>query len=314
MFNRFFNNANRMSSTYKPVFLRSLLDIGTLHDSKNADSLIGNQWIQRKDGKIHVDLNFIAVRFAKYYWDMEYSFHLRQSQDPQDANITRLVKAIHDPKKKPPTIKELSSNDMAEFRKHVIKKSIKPEVLIHLLTDMKDFYKKTDSKIITFDDDVIEFLYTHKTVIKKGLNHVMAKYLEKLNCLTPLITNKIDSESAKRTNLKSELQLEMSKWQNTQCFYCKNKLNKPHVDHVIPFNFIFSTDLYNCVLACQQCNCTKSDMLPHRDFFDNVLERNDEITDYLNQTNLLYNKDSYVNLFDNCATEYNRSVFFSPNI
>ena len=135
-----------MSSTYKPVFLRAILDIGDLHNSETTQKLVGSKWLERKDKKILVDLNFIAIRFAKYYWDMEYSFHLRQSQDPQDANITRLIKSTHDPQKKPPTIEELSSDEMEHFRTKVINRSIKPEVLVHLLTDMSGFYKKTDSK------------------------------------------------------------------------------------------------------------------------------------------------------------------------
>ncbi len=310
MFNRFFNNANRMSSTYKPVFLRALLDIGNLHDSKK--DLIGQQWIKREDDKIHVNLNFIAVRFAKYYWDMEYSFRLRQSQDPQDANITRLIKAIHEPDKKPPTIEELASDAMQEFRTSVINRSIKPEVLVHLKTDMNDLYKKTDAKTIVLDDDIVEFLHKHKILLRKGLTGVLAKYLEKLNRLTPQISNKIDSENNKRKSLHAEIRIKMSQWQNSKCFYCDGKLLKSHVDHVIPYNYVFTTDPYNCTLACQQCNCTKSDTLPNEKIFDKVLERNEEIIDYLQDINSAYDKKAYRLLFDSCVTEYNGNQFFSP--
>ena len=249
MFNRFFSKEGRMASTYKPVFLRAILDIGDLYDSRTAQKLVGNQWLERKDGKVFVDLNFVAVRFAKYYWDMEYSFRLRQSQDPQDANITRLIKSIHDPQKKPPTIDELSSDKMEQFRAKVITKSIKPEVLVHLLTDMKGFYKKTDSKIIALDEDVIEFLHTHKILLKKGINSSLAKYLEKLNRMTPQIANKIDNELKSRISLKAEIQLWMNQQQDSRCFYCEQKFQRPHVDHVIPFNYVFSTDPYNCTLG-----------------------------------------------------------------
>ncbi len=303
-----------MSSTYKPVFLRAILDIGDLHDSETKQGLVGGQWLERKDGKILVDLNFIAIRFAKYYWDMEYSFHLRQSQDPQDANITRFIKEIHDPQKKPPTIKELSSDEMEHFRNKVIAKSIRPEVLVWLLTDMDGFYKKIDSKIISLDEDVIEFLHMHKSILKKGLNNSLAKYLEKLNRMTPQIANKIDNGLKNRTILKTEIQLWLNKQQDSKCFYCKNKLDRPHVDHVIPYNYVFSTDPYNCALTCQQCNCTKSDMLPHKDLFDNIIERNREITDYLKKINSQYDEKSYLRLFDTCAEEYNAGRYFSPDI
>ena len=303
-----------MSSTYKPVFLRALLDIGDLYDSDKSKNLIGSQWLRYEGDQILIDLNFIAARFAKYYWDMEYSFRLRQSQDPQDVNVTRLIKEIHEPGKKPPTVKELSSDNMQVFRTSVINKSIKREVLVHLRTDMKDLYKKTDSKTISLDKDVVEFLHTHKTLLKKGLNSVLAKYLEKLNRLTPQILNKIDNEDKKRTVLKEEIRIKMSRWQDSQCFYCNNKLYRPHVDHVIPFNYIFTTDLYNCTLACQQCNCTKSDMLPDLDLFDKVIDRNRKHTDYLKTINLQYDEKSYIRLFDACSDEYNGGRFFNPFI
>lgn len=312
MFNRFFQKEGRMSSTYKPVFLRSLLDIGDLYDPKKAEKLVGREWIEFKDGKILVNLNFIAVRFAKYYWDMEYSFRLRQSQDPQDANITRIIKRTHDPEKKPPTIEELSLEQMEDFRNIVIKKSIKPEVLVHLLTDMTGLYRKTDSKIISLDEDIVEFLHTHKIILRKGINSVLAKYLEKLNRMTPSISNKIDSELIRRPLLNVEVQLEMKKLQESKCFYCKNDLRQPHVDHVIPYNYVFTTDPYNCALACQQCNCTKSDMLPHKDLFDTVIDRNHEISEYLKTLNSPYNEDSYKRLFETCIEEYNGNRFFSP--
>ena len=312
MFNRFFNKEGRMSSTYKPVFLRALLDMGDLYDSTKAKKLVGNQWIERKDDKLLVNLEFIAVRFAKYYWDMEYSFRLRQSQDPQDANITRLIKSFHEPGDKPPTIKDLSGKEMEQFRKKVVARSIKPEVLVHLLTDMVGFYKKIDSQRIEFDADIIEFLYTHKILLRKGINNVLSKYLEKLNRMTPRISNKIDSEQIKRTALNVEMQLRMNKWQKSRCFYCEYTFEKYHVDHVVPFNYVFSTDSYNCVLACQQCNCTKSDMLPTKKLFASAVTRNQEINDYLQQINARYNEKSYKSLFDACAEEYNGGKFFSP--
>ena len=48
------------------------------------------------------------------------------------------------------------------------------------------------------------------------------------------------------------------------CFYCGQRLEpeKTHVDHVIPFDYIADTSLWNLVLACQKCNCKKLGNLP----------------------------------------------------
>ncbi|ABK76751.1 HNH endonuclease [Cenarchaeum symbiosum A] len=311
MFNRFFGNSNRMASTYKPVFLRALLDVADLDGTRR---LAGERWLERKDGKLVIDLNFIAARFAKYYWDMEYSFRLRQSQDRQDANITRLVKAAHKEGDKPPTIEVMASEEMDEFRKRVIKMSIKPEVLVHLLTDMKGLYVKTGPSTIQLDDDIIEFLRGHRVLLKQGINNVLARYLEKLNRMTPQITSKIEGEPTGRKALGSIAQEKMKKWQDSRCFYCEDKFSKPHVDHVIPHNYVFATDLYNCTLACQQCNCTKSDMLPEKDIFEKVVERNRGIPQCLKKFKPGYSEESYRLLFDTCIKEYNGDEFFTPRI
>ena len=316
MFNQFFKNSSRMASTYKPIFLRSLLDIGALADPGQKEKLVGKDWLKIKDGKIFVNLNFIAIRFAKYYWDMEYSFRLRQSQDRQDANITRIVRSAHDSHKKPPTIRELSGDDMEFFRKQVITKSLKPEVLVHLQTDMARLYKKTDSNTISLDADIIDFFHTYKTTITYGLNYVTAKYLEKINNNVPNITRKVEHDPTKQTRkaLPSEIQLKMKNWQESKCLYCKNEFESHHVDHVIPFNFVFSTEPFNCVLACQQCNCTKSDMLPDKSLFADVLDRNNEIESFLDEQKTTYDEDKYKILFDTCVAEYNGNKFFKPEI
>ncbi len=103
MFDQMFDKGY-MASTYKPVFLRSLLDIGDLVDKKY---LVGQRWLEQNNGNLYVDLNFIAVRFAKFYWDMEYGFHLKQAQDPHDARIVKIIHMYHNLHKNPQPYKNL---------------------------------------------------------------------------------------------------------------------------------------------------------------------------------------------------------------
>jgi hypothetical protein len=58
-FNCFFNS-EKLSSTYKPVFVKSLSVISD-YDEQNPQRLTGQeQWIKReKDDKLRIDLNFI---------------------------------------------------------------------------------------------------------------------------------------------------------------------------------------------------------------------------------------------------------------
>ena len=63
----------------------------------------------------------------------------------------------------------------------------------------------------------------------------------------------------------------MTREQEERCFYCDSSYGRPkkrHIDHVIPYNYVFSTETYNCVAACASCNLRKHDRLPHADVFE----------------------------------------------
>lgn len=316
MFNVFFSRRISMSSTYKPILLRALLDMGDLDDPKKRHVLVGREWLKRSGGRLEVDLNFVAARFAKYYWDMEYSFHLKQAVHPKDASIVRLIKEQHMSRKKPqpPTVDELAGDGMAGFRKDVINRIIKPQPLRYLLTDMPYLYVKSSHNSISFDEDIVEFMHKHRTVLRKGINNILTKYLERLNHATPSIANKVDCEFARRAPLSASIRIFMKQQQDSKCFYCQSMSDCFHVDHVIPYNYVFTTVPYNCILACQRCNCIKSDRLPHRDIFEGVLERNSSISGYLGKFKPAYEKGAYKRLFDACEDEYhNKSAnFFTP--
>lgn len=64
-FNRFFQSQST-ASTYKPTFLKCLLDVG---DCKSDE---GKHWIQETEKSFIVDLNFIAARFLRYYWPLHF--------------------------------------------------------------------------------------------------------------------------------------------------------------------------------------------------------------------------------------------------
>jgi hypothetical protein len=74
-FGIFFRSAD-FSSSYKFVFLKSIMDLGD-YNEQNIAKLLGYQWIKgTTPDKLQVELDFLAIRFAKYYWDMYYRFRL----------------------------------------------------------------------------------------------------------------------------------------------------------------------------------------------------------------------------------------------
>lgn len=311
MFDQFFTSSS-MSSTYKPVFLRSLLDIGDYGDPVRGKKLVGKKWLERKDGRLLVDLNFIASRFALDYWYMEHKFRLRHSNDRNDAAIVRIIRNYEGIE--PPTLEYLDGDEKSEFRKQVISESIKPEVLKHILTDMKDlFVSKPRIPTISFDENIVTFLRANRKIIDKGLIGVIVSKLEKLNRRTPQISQKIEFPGMARGSLSKEKRLVLNDIQDSRCFYCEGSLDRMYTDYIVPYEFILSTDMYNCTIACRKCSRGKSNLLPERRFFNNALERNREMEDYLKKLSKPYDEGSYVRLFDDCAAEYNGDIFFSPS-
>ena len=65
--NRFFLSKS-LASTYKPTFLKCLLDLADYSQDE------GSQWIKQTDDSFEVDLNFVAVRFIRYYWPLKFKF------------------------------------------------------------------------------------------------------------------------------------------------------------------------------------------------------------------------------------------------
>jgi hypothetical protein len=62
--------------------------------------------------------------------------------------------------------------------------------------------------------------------------------------------------------------------QGTRCFYCDAETTKLHIDHVVPWSFVLEDRIWNLVLSCRDCNCTKSDRTPDDDMLLKLTSRN----------------------------------------
>lgn len=333
-----------MTSVYKPLLLRALLDAIAAAENPGAP---GREWITLEDdGRIGVKLDFVATRMTKYCWDMHHGFRLRQSHAGSNADIIKVIAkyggAVAEPTsdkpaelRTPPSLSDLAGDDSRQLRDGVIRRCIKKQVLWRLPDDLPGLYETNGgpgknsgaatAKTIFLSAAAANYMRSHKAQIRNGLNQLLAVYLEKINVLTPQIASKVDYDmdgrNAPRPVLGAGVRRKMRAWQKRRCFYCEYLLDagvgRPeHVDHVVPFKFVYSTRAYNCVMACQECNCAKSDRLPSRNLFRSVLDRNDEDD---KRGALLagavpeYTRESYDRLFVACRSEYNRGRRpFSP--
>lgn len=128
-FDRFFARP-RMSSTYKPVFVGALVDVGRWEED---DRLEGRRWIRREsDGRISVGLDFVAVRFAKFYWDMAAGFGARHAPermadaDDPSRDVLNIVKVISE---------EIEKRERAEVRRAAMSAGSDPRDIAEAASD-----------------------------------------------------------------------------------------------------------------------------------------------------------------------------------
>lgn len=225
MFNEFFAGAS-MTSTYKVAFLRALADIGEHGSSR----LVGEEWIGHLGGSCRaggaggqrhgrryrrrtmvVDLEFVAARFAKFYWDMEVGFGLLHiapgnytKRRPRRLRMAELVRqeaeayrpdrgaGEPDPCVPVPRLDELASGRFDGLRKRTVA-VLRRDVLDAVLHDMPDLYEVDPGRRhILLDPDVVVFMREYGPTLKRALNHKLAVLLERLNPEARHIATKTD--------------------------------------------------------------------------------------------------------------------------
>lgn len=220
MFNAFFTNTS-MTSTYKVAFLRALSDIG----GYGSSPLAGEEWIGHLDRPrsvgprrgdrgcrtVVVNLDFVAVRFAKFYWDMEVGFGLLHispgnytTRRPRRLRMAELVRqeaksyrpdrgaGDHDPCVPVPRLDELASGRFADLRKRTVS-VLQRDVLDAVLRDMPGLYEvNSGRRYVLLDADVIHFMLEYGPTLKRALNHKLAVLLERLNPEARHIATKTD--------------------------------------------------------------------------------------------------------------------------
>lgn len=292
-FNRFFSSKS-LASTYKPTFLKCLLDLG---DYKPDE---GKQWVERHPEDTTVNLNFVAARFLRYYHPLKFKFKLKQEATSKTIVVYRILEEFKEMigVKSVPSKRLLCSNSFVEMRQKTINEGIKPQVLKKLLNDCKIYSISKGSNSIVIQNDVIEYMKENKKVLEAALNHMIAEYLEKCNS-SPNISTKLE-ERIPRTTLKKDEFQKIITLQNSYCFYCGKKDSLFAQEHFLPWNFIFQTENFNIVAACKTCNSSKNDRLPDYRYLEKIIARNKK----LDKFPLGYSAEYMKNLYESCKIEY----------
>jgi 5-methylcytosine-specific restriction endonuclease McrA len=264
---------------------------------------------QLNSNDVVIPLEQVAKKVIKYYWNHTFFFELTQG-----SNLN-----------KPPKIITLTRELIHSYNTlHDNVKPIRFERVEHNLLSLSE-YDKTIKQIITVlkQDVSHRFLnlngvvYENIYVYEKGSNDFIMKkenvrtlksndyflfdiinyrwslMLENYNS-SPRVGKKVKITDEKFIQRKSlNRYFKLIEFDNTEkrCFICGRPIiGKPAIDHVIPWSYLYSDDLWNLVFVHDSCNSKKSDNVPNEEAIIRLEDRNRRLIKEFEETNHI-NKD-----------------------
>ncbi|CUN11709.1 HNH endonuclease [Turicibacter sanguinis] len=275
-------------NTYKMAWAKSIVEIiSELHlEEMEADS------------EIEIDFERIAQKFIQYYWNQSAYFDLLQGSNikkqPEILTHTKnLIEAYYThigDRKAQNFIKVLpfKSEDLNHQYQLTLKETVKvlkQDVcwrFKNLNGKTIDIYRldKPNGKIF-FRQEHGHFIKENSLLLLQLINYRWTQMLETFN-VSPKIAMKVrvtnDNVEIKRASLKkyrTYLDLEF-KDREIRCFYCGDIIpeNEISLDHVIPWSYMYSDDLWNLVYCHKSENSMKQATLVDEEIILKVEERN----------------------------------------
>ncbi len=243
----------------------------------------------------------ISRCIIKYYWNQQFFFNLKQSPyKDKEPVICQLVNELIDSWKQ-----NKNSVIPAWYNEEDVKSNNEYLFNINLNKIIKTLHENVSWRFLNVGNDIIQvYLYQrnvsnimielentqllkdYSVVISKLLNYKWTQLLEKFN-YQPKIASKVlglSDSQIRRNNLKKYKDELLKEHQGIAIdFYSGNKIDESDisVDHVIPWSFMYSDDIWNLVLTSKSHNSSKSNTIPTDDDIKRLKERNINLLNYV---------------------------------
>ncbi|MBN2157711.1 MAG: hypothetical protein JW776_16810 [Candidatus Lokiarchaeota archaeon] len=280
-----------LTSSYKPVLLKSIL------------FCIKRGKTQRMRDIHFISMDNIAIYFLKFYFSLYRRFNIKQLTSKNNKiTIYRIIDRYIDEE-----TTKLYDRDISDEIVDKIKKALYRNV-IYLLRQDSYFYEFYDSHhdvialpreikdeqdfnhllkkldvhrreiaFIGIPDKIVLFIEMNRPILDAAINANLALFLEKINTV-PNLNIKIlaaDGSFDEIRNISPLLKEKLCAYQNDCCFYCgKNMSDTAEADHFVPYNYLFDSQIWNIVGACEKCNGKKSNHVVQEEYLRKIQERN----------------------------------------
>lgn len=262
----------RNTNSYKFALLRALIRQAPHTDPNNPQ----------------IATRALAEEFVALYWPIEVTFRLRQGSDPdKDPIVMKEIRKLISSKKIPSGI----SHSDFKRRHHkawdhlcsVVEQKAFRDVIprFHMLRKQaanKALYRYPLNSVkkggsIELTPEGRYLLINQASTLDLVAVQGWARFTESFSS-SPKLTSKLSGEPPTRKPLSKWLPA-LSKMQSNKCFYCEGQIrSKPHIDHFLPWSFVFEDKAWNLVMCCKICNLQKSDQLPSELYLRKILLRN----------------------------------------
>lgn len=270
LFDNVFSSNSKNSTSYKFGFLKCILDN-----------------LYNFDEEYIISYDLLFGKFAEIYWNLVLEYGIRQMPKTEGKSGSVIERIFNEAVEKydisAHIVFEAIEENVANKIKSRVKSLCKKNVVGALYRDTRDFFYSfsNEDEWLQMNPLFFEFLNKYRSIIEKLNYYEWAKFLEKVNDeeTTYRLLNKLD-KSSKRNNLSVYRDILFYEYEQKRCFYCRKEfksLKGIHVDHFVPWSKIKDDQLWNLVLACSSCNEKKSDRIPDKVLFSEIVERNEEM-------------------------------------
>lgn len=182
---------------------------------------------------------------------------------------------------------------------------------MNLNKEKKDLYVlNKDYLYISINKEQVLLLKEYGFVLSQLLNYKWAQLLEKFNN-APRITSKvkgISDNQIRRNNLTKYKNILLENMNKPIDFYTGDELDMDDisVDHVIPWSFMYSDDIWNLVLTSKSHNSSKSNNIPSKEVIEQLNQRNKALIETIN--NSKYKEELNIAIMNNYVDKFYLSM------
>lgn len=242
-----------------------------------------------------ITYSVIAENFLEYYWFQECKYKLKQDfKIERMPMVIRIIRKYCGEEYIPENYEKYFNNkpDIKRRMIYEIEKTCLQDVIprlqpkgtfkfykhFHTLSPSGKKYRlpPKDKRYIEVTVDTHRFFKDNYHELSKFLIYEWAKFLEKTN-FTPRLIAKIEGLGLHKRRSLSGFRNILLKQMDAKCFYCNKIVKKDeiHIDHFIPWSYIYDDAVWNLVISCSSCNLKKSDYLAPSSCIKKIEKRNE---------------------------------------